>query len=88
MIQCINERIHDFFDIAVIHHPSEFGIQGTLHHDVCLEAVPVKPPAFVSLWNMRQGMRGFESERLDELHLGHEEKAIKNGEAVNFKLFQ
>ena len=63
VVELFPNRFERRRDVRVIHHPAEFRVAFAGDNDLHLEAVPVQPPAFVRLRQLRQQMRRFKLKR-------------------------
>lgn len=68
MIQLIVNGHEGTLDIGKIHHPAGLLVQRPADMDLDAERMTVDSPAFVILGDMRQVVRGFDLENLEQVH--------------------
>lgn len=68
VVQLLDERIDDLFQVRKIHDPAELCIKRAIHIDAQAIGVPVDAAAFVVLRHMRQEMGRVEGEIFEKFH--------------------
>lgn len=68
MIEPFEQRLERGFEVGEIHDPAELGIERSLHVHLDAERMPMQARAFVPGRNVRQAVRGFDLERLRDIH--------------------
>lgn len=82
VVEPSDHRVDGVFDISEIHEPSGPRIDVAADRDFSSKRVAVHPPALVPFGDIRQVMRGFETEIFDELDRIHAESLIPGPASV------
>ena len=68
MIEPLEQGLERSLHVSEVHYPSRFRARLALDMDFDAERVSVQARAFVSGWNIRQPVRGFDLEGLENIH--------------------
>lgn len=68
VVELVVERLERLLDFSEIDHPAKVRINRTGDMQLDTKRMPVHAAAFVPSWHVRQAMRSFEGERLEQFH--------------------
>jgi len=68
MIESLEQRRECRLHVGEVHHPSRFRARLAFDMDFDAERMPVQARAFVPGRNVRQAVRGFDLESLEDMH--------------------